>query len=360
MSDNWIDAAGDIRQESKFDVDALRKYLAGIRPEWDNDLSVKQFPGGHSNLTFQIDVAGDEIVLRHPPRGIKIKSGHDMGREYRVMSHLHPVFKKVPEPYFFCEDESIIGVPFYGMQRVRGIIMRKRLPKDMPRDEKTISTIAQTFINTLVELHAVDYKAAGLAELGRPEGYIERQVHGWTKRYRAVQTGEVKEIEELIKWLADNIISESGHSLIHNDYKFDNIVYSAEDWSQILALLDWEMATLGDPLMDLGTSLALWVRPQDADDVTKMTMIPPTISGAFTRAELVEMYLKRSGGKDGDFVFYFAVSLLKMAVVIQQLYYRYKIGKSDDKRLTHFGDTARLLCGLALQSIAKKRLDDLF
>ncbi|MEL6822883.1 MAG: phosphotransferase family protein, partial [Calditrichota bacterium] len=175
MSASLIDKAGEVRSGSSLDEDALRTYLATIRPEWDSELTIKQFPGGHSNLTFLIDVAGDEIVLRHPPRGIKIKSGHDMGREYRVISQLHPVFPKVPEPYFFCEDDSIIGVPFYGMERVKGIIMRKQMPEGMPKDEQTIQQVVETFIETLVQLHQVDYKTAGLADLGRPEGYIERQ-----------------------------------------------------------------------------------------------------------------------------------------------------------------------------------------
>src|SRR5258708_540348 len=262
-----IDKPRTVREGEELDTTRLLAYLCEQIPGLAGPLTVEQFPAGFSNLTYLLRTSNRELVLRRPPVGAKIKTAHDMSREYRILSHLHPVYHKVPQPLFFCSDESVIGAPFYVMERVRGIILRAHPPKGLELSPETMRRLSETFVENLVEIHQVDYQVAGLGDLGQPSGYVSRQVEGWTKRYYNARTDDVQPIESLASWLSEHTPSDSSRSaLIHNDYKYDNVVLASEDLSKIIAVFDWEMATIGDPLMDLGTALGYWVDPADSEE----------------------------------------------------------------------------------------------
>jgi aminoglycoside phosphotransferase (APT) family kinase protein len=241
----------------------LGAYLQRQLPDLTGPLVVRQFPSGFSNLTYLVQIGEQELVLRRPPFGAAIKTAHDMGREYMILSHLQRVYPKVPRTLFYCDDETVLGAPFYVMERIQGVILRTVVPDAMIPPPALMGRIAGAFIDNLVELHAVDYQAAGLGNLGRPAGYVQRQIEGWTRRYAHAQTDDVPELERVAAWLSEHRPPESGAALIHNDYKYNNLVLDPNDWSRIVAVLDWEMATLGDPLMDLGTTLGYWIEPDD-------------------------------------------------------------------------------------------------
>jgi aminoglycoside phosphotransferase (APT) family kinase protein len=333
MSD-FIDRPKEIRQGEELDVGRLTAFLksqvlelAGI-----SAVTVKQFPSGHSNLTYLVEANGREYVLRRPPFGSKVKSAHDMGREYRILSKLHGAYPLAPEPVAFCEDEAVIGANFYVMRRLQGIILRKELPAGLTLPAETLRTLHLNLVDNLARIHSIDYAKAGLGDLGKPQGYVERQVTGWTKRYTDSQTDDIPAVTEVAKWLADHLPKESGSSLIHNDYKLDNVVLDANDITKIVGVLDWEMSTLGDPLMDLGTFLGYWVEPGDDDAMQVMKWGPTTAPGALTRKEIVDRYERTTNKAVDNAVFYYVFGMFKTAVVVQQIYYRYKQGLTKDER----------------------------
>jgi aminoglycoside phosphotransferase (APT) family kinase protein len=299
-------------------------------------------------------------VLRRPPVGAKIKTAHDMSREYRILSHLSPVYPKVPRPLVYCKDEAVIGAPFYVMERVAGIILRARPPAGLTLSPAMMRDISEAFIRNLVEIHEVDYRAAGLAELGQPEGYVKRQIEGWTKRYQNARTDEVPALEHLATWLAQHMPpDEARGALIHNDYKYDNVVLAGDDLSRVVAVLDWEMATVGDPLMDLGTTLGYWVDPDDPDEWQRYGFGLTALPGSLRRAELVEHYAVESGRRLPDPVFYYAYGLLKTAVIVQQIYYRYRQGFTKDARFANLDALVRACGHMAGRAISKGRIDRL-
>ncbi|MEO1517866.1 MAG: phosphotransferase family protein [Bacteroidota bacterium] len=357
---NWIDQPSEVRSGEQIDLRSLQSYLETRLPEAKGTIRIEQFPSGYSNLTYLIHVGPDQFVLRRPPIGAKIKSAHDMGREFRILSALSQTYDKAPEPLLYCEDEAVIGAPFYMMERVEGIILRSKMPKEMRPSPEDMSQIASALVKTFAELHAVDYEACGLGQLGRPEGYVERQVSGWTKRYYAAKTDEVPQIEKAAQWLADNMPSQTSASLIHNDFKYDNVVLDKSDWSQIIAVLDWEMSTLGDPLMDLGTSIGYWVNRNDPDWMQQLALSPTTLEGNPSRSEFVEMYARESGRDVGPIVFYYVYGIFKIAVITQQIYARYQKGLTQDKRFARLIDAVKGLGVMALQAIQHRRIDDLF
>jgi aminoglycoside phosphotransferase (APT) family kinase protein len=301
-----------------------------------------------------------EMVLRRPPFGSEVKSAHDVGREYRILSQLRPFYGKVPPMLLHCQDETVLGEPFYVMERVRGVILRAGLPAAMQPAPALMGQIATTFIDNLAELHAVDYQAAGLAELGRPAGYVERQIRGWTQRYHRARTDDLPEMDQVAAWLAEKMPPESGAALIHNDYKYDNLVLDPADWSHIVAVLDWEMATLGDPLLDLGTSLGYWVQGDDPALMHTLQFSPTYLPGNPGRAELAAQYAQASGRDISNIVYYYVYGTFKLAVVIQQIYYRYKLGLTQDSRFASLDQVVRACSLIAAQAIVRQRLDQLF
>jgi aminoglycoside phosphotransferase (APT) family kinase protein len=352
-----LDAANSVREA--LDTSKLLPYLKehlGL----NGPLELKQFPAGFSNLTYLLRIDNQEFVLRRPPVGAKIKTAHDMGREYRILSRLKTVYPKVPLASLYCEDESVIGAPFYVMERVKGIILRAQPPKDLVLAPALMRAISNAFVDNLVEIHGVAFEAAGLGDLGQPNGYVARQIEGWTKRYYHARTDEVPAFERLADWLRENRPPDSaGSVLIHNDYKFDNIVLSPEDPRQIVATLDWEMATIGDPLMDLGTTLAYWVDADDPEIWQRYGFGVTKLPGSFTRSQLLHEYALRAGCEIQYPVFYYVYGLLKIAVIVQQIYFRYRQGFTKDPRFASLGNLVVACGNLAARAIELKRIDRL-
>ena len=348
------DRPSSVRQGEELPLERLSDYLT------EHITSIEQFPSGFSNLTYLIRTGDRELVLRRPPIGAKIKTAHDMSREYRILSHLHPVYQKVPRPLVFCDDESILGAPFYVMERVTGIILRAQKPHGLDLSSELMHRLSETFVNNLAEIHEIDYEAAGLGDLGSPQGYVKRQVEGWTKRYYNARTGDVPSIERLAGWLHQNLPADSERpALIHNDYKYDNLVLAPEDLARVIAVLDWEMATVGDPLMDFGTSLGYWVEATDPEEWQRYGFGLTSLRGSFTRTELLEHYLRRTGRVIEDPVFYFVYGLLKIAVIVQQIYFRYQKGLTKDPRFAQLGALVKACGALGQRAIERKRVDAL-
>jgi aminoglycoside phosphotransferase (APT) family kinase protein len=336
-----------VRAGEELDLPALSAFL-------DRELgahgvvTVEQFPGGHSNLTYLVHHGDREYVLRRPPFGSKVKSAHDMGREVAVLSKLAPVFDRAPRVVAFHDDPDVLGAPFYLMERRRGVILRKELPAGL--DAARVRRLCELLIDTLVDLHAVDYAAAGLGDFGKPAGYIERQVKGWTERYAASQTDDIADVTSVAAWLAGNRPADGAPSLIHNDFKFDNVIFDPS-LERITGVLDWEMATIGDPLMDFGTSLSYWVHADDAP-VFQMPVFGVTNKpGMYRRHEVAARYLERSGRRTEHVVFFYAFGLFKTAVVLQQIYYRFAKGLTQDPRFAPFIMVVRALAEHAQKSI---------
>ncbi len=354
MTTFTIDGAGPVRLGEELDPAKLGAYLAGHLPgaSASDPLVVEQFPHGHSNLTYLVGVGGQELVLRRPPFGNRVKTAHDMGREYRILSRLCRVYEPAPRPLLFCEDLDVLGAPFYLMERRRGIILRTP-PADRPIPPGMVRRLCESLVEGLVRLHALDYRAAGLADLGKPEGYVERQVTGWSRRYRDARTDPVPALDRAAEWLAAHRPAESGSALIHNDYKFDNLVLDPDDPGRIVAVLDWEMATIGDPLMDLGTTLGYWIQADDPEPMKRFLAGPTALPGGLSRRELAEHYGRSAGRPIPDLLFYYVYGLFKIAVIAQQIYARYVRGATRDPRFAPLGAVVAALgesAGRAIES----------
>jgi len=356
-SDNTI----EIKKEEALQLDNLKLFLVeqGLIDDTSCNLTARKFSGGFSNLSYLLKVADKEFVLRRPPFGA-VKRGHDMSREYKVLSNLYTEFTKIPKVYAFTNDESIIGAQFYIMEKAEGIILTLPEAKERIISSTEFKTISNTWLDTFVELHNVDYKSAGLSDLGKPEGYSERQITNWAKQYENAKTDDIKESVSVIKWLKNNLPKESYSSLIHNDFKYDNVMFKDNSWNEINTILDWEMCTLGDPLMDLGTSLSYWVTEADIDPLKKGLASPTVLPGNPSRIEIVELYSKKSGRNINNLVFYYVYGLFKLSVIVQQIYYRYHHGHTTDKRFAQLNKHTQLLFTIAWQAIQKNKIDNLF
>lgn len=351
------DSAGEIRKGEVLDTHLLLPYLKEHISDIGDTIKVKQFPGGASNLTYLLESGERQMVLRRPPFGAKIKSAHDMGREYKVLDALSKGYNRAPKPLVYCEDESILGAPFYVMERVEGVIIRHSMGQELT--SSTVADIADSLIETFVELHELDYEEVGLGDLGRPSGYVKRQVEGWSKRYLKSKTEEQKELEFVGRWLADNMPKESGASLIHNDYKHDNVILAEDNLAQVKAILDWEMCTLGDPLMDLGTTLSYWMNPDDPDIFRKNFVNPSVLPGNPSREGILQLYAEKSGREVQYPVFYYAFGLFKTGIILQQIFYRFKNGHTQDQRFAQFNHAVRGFGSMAARAIELKRIDAL-
>lgn len=326
-----LDQPTQTRAGEELDAKKLQDYLRDKIPGFEKEISIKQFPGGYSNLTYFVQAGEYEYVLRRPPFGANIKSAHDMEREFTVLTKLQEAgFSKVPDAVHLCANENVMGVKFYLMTRVKGVILRNRLPKDISVSEETFKSLSKATIDQLAKLHQIDIHTSGLDALGKPEGYVQRQVDGWTKRYINSQTDDITSMNEVAAWMQKNIPTTTSTSFIHNDFKYDNLVLSPNDLTDIIAILDWEMATVGDPLMDLGTTLAYWAEASDPDALKPFNLT--WMSGNFTRKEVVEYYQQQSGTPIDNIVFYYAFGAFKVGVICQQIYYRYKQGLTKDPR----------------------------
>ncbi len=331
-----VDQAGSVREGEELDKKAIEHYVRQQIPDIEGTCQIRQYPGGASNLTYQISFADRDFILRRPPFGTKAKSAHDMKREYKVMSKLKPVYPYVPEMVAFCDDQDILGCEFYLMEKLTGIIPRADLPKGLNLSEEQIHQMCTHAIDRLIELHQVDYETAGLADLGKGQGYVKRQIEGWSKRYRNAMTDNVPDYKIIMGWLEHNMPEQVGVCIVHNDYRFDNLVFSEQNPTQIIGVLDWEMATLGDPLMELGNTLSYWVQADD-DPLTQMLRRQPThLPGMMTREEVFRYYCKKMGFDRAPSTYYRIYGLFRLAVILQQIYYRYHHGQTKDQRFANF------------------------
>jgi len=353
------DRAGAVRAGEELDVAAVDRWIRQRLPELSGAPEVRQFSGGASNWTYLLRYDGADLVLRRPPAGTKAKSAHDMGREYRILSALAPVYPKAPRPLASCEDASVLGAPFYLMERVRGVILRGGTAADALTTAER-RAVSEALVDALAELHALDHRRPGLAALGHGEGYVERQVKGWTARYQAARTGEVAAMERVAPWLAAHLPPAGDLALIHNDFKHDNVVLDPERLERVVAVLDWEMATIGDPLMDLGTTLAYWVDPDDPPALRAAGFVDVTSQpGSLRRREVAERYARATGRDLSRLPFYYAFGLFKVAVIAQQIYARFREGHTRDPRFAHL-DGAVAACAAAAARVAETgRIDGL-
>ncbi len=333
-----LDSTSPVRSGEELPVDRLEACLRQHFPDVPGSLVVEQFPHGHSNLTYLLRLGDKEFVLRRPPFGNQVKSAHDMSREYRVLSKLSAVYPPAPRPYFYCEDESVLGAPFYVMERRKGIVLRRRSDGGSRVEPEAARKLGLALVDNLARLHLLDYKAAGLGDLGKPEGYVGRQVTGWINRWAAARTEEQPAVERIAAWLPGHMPGESGAALIHNDYKFDNLLLDPADPTKIVAVLDWEMATVGDPLMDLGSTLGYWVEATDPAYFQPVATGPSNVPGSLTRREVVDRYAELTGRAVPDVLFYYSFGLYKMAVILQQIYARYVRGHTRDARFARLND----------------------
>ena len=328
-----LDQAKEVRKGEELDISSLKSYLTK-QLAGQKELSIRQFPSGFSNLTYLVKYGAEEFVLRRPPFGSKVKSGHDMAREYNFLTALHGSYGKVPKPVLYCADEEVIGAPFYLMERVNGIILRGNIPPNQRPTETEMRLISRSTIDTLIGLHQIEM-TEDLKNLGKPQGYVSRQISGWNERYTKSQTDEIPEMEDISRWLHENQPVSYGSSLIHNDFKYDNLVLSHHGGYDIMAVLDWEMATIGDPLMDLGTTLGYWVEPGDPELLIKLSLSPTHWAGNMTRMEVAQYYAERTHSSLENIVFYYIQGIFKIAVIVQQIYYRFKKGHTQDPRFSN-------------------------
>lgn len=362
---DWIDRPAPVRPGEELERDRLGGYLAAELDLDSADLEIEQFPSGFSNLTYRVRAGGREMVLRRPPFGSKVETAHDMGREHRILSALAASYGKTPRPLAYCEDPAVLGAPFYLMERVEGVILRGSTPPERTPGPAAMGAIAGELVTTLAELHDLDYAAAGLGELGRPEGYLERQLDGWARRWEKARTDDVPAMDAVAAWLPAHAPPAERRwppALIHNDFKHDNLVLDLEGAPRVVAVLDWEMATLGDPLADLGTSLGYWVEATDPPEMRSLALSPTARPGNPGRREVAELYAAARGGEldAADLVFYYVFGLFKIAVIVQQIYYRYRRGHTADSRFAGLLEGVRLFALTATRAIERRRVDRLF
>lgn len=341
-----IDVAGAVRPGEALDAAAVDAWMKLQRPGLQGVPTITQYAGGVSNWTYRLQYAADreggstDFILRRPPAGTKAKSAHDMGREFRVQSALGPVYPVVPRMVGLCSDEAVLGCEFYVMERIEGIIARKNLPRALALDAATTRRLCTQVLDKLIELHGVDVRAAGLQGLGKGAGYCRRQIEGWSDRYEQARTWNVPSFRGVRAWLHERAPADVATCVIHNDWRFDNVVLAPDDPTRVIGVLDWEMATLGDPLMDLGNALAYWVQADDNRLMQATRRQPTHLPGMLTRREVVAYYLDRSGlGRRvsaDDFAFYEVYGLFRLAVIAQQVYYRYHHRQTRNPAFKHF------------------------
>jgi aminoglycoside phosphotransferase (APT) family kinase protein len=372
-----------IRADEDFDHHTLAAYLHGKLPGAEQPLAIEQFGGGHANLTYLLRYGGhpggaagpsremrrippaagqavgigcesvQEYDLRRPPPAPGAAPPHDMGREYRVLSVLHRAYPPAPRALLFCDDAAIIGAPFFVMERRRGIVIRRAIPPEFGggADPAINRRISEVLVDALADLHEVDYRAIGLETLGKPEGFLRRQIDGWAGRYERAKTRQLGVVDELVAWLQAQQPAAPPPALLHNDWRLDNMMLDAADPGRVEAVFDWDMCTLGDPLCDLGTLLASWMEPGEGLSGATAGTMPSHVPGFLSRRAAVERYGARRGVDVGTVPYYYVFGLFKIAVVLQQIYYRYHVGQTQDARFAVFDQVAEMLFGVAQSRI---------
>ena len=357
-NDSLIDAPAAVRRGEAIPLDALREWWTEtLGPV--GSIDIEQFPSGFSNLTYLVRAGGDEFVLRRPPFGVKPGVAHDVLREGRLLAALRPAYERVPSVIALCDDAGVIGSPFFVMERMRGLILRGALPRALALEKRQLRALSAAVIDTLAGLHAVNWRVSGLESLGRPEGYVERQVTGWRKRWTAARTGDVPSIERVAAWLATHAPAAGDAALVHNDFKFDNLVLDPGDPTRVRAVLDWEMATIGDPRLDLATTLGYWLEAVDPPPLLQLGLGITSLPGNWTREQVVAAYEAESGRSVGDPVWLLAFWLFKVAVIAQQIFARYAAGHTQDPRFSALDLAVEALGDLATRAIDTQRISAL-
>jgi aminoglycoside phosphotransferase (APT) family kinase protein len=341
------------RPGEEIPADVVGRFLAGKVPGAEGTPTIWQFPGGHANLTYLVEYPTAQYVLRRPPHGDIPAGAHDMGREFRVLSVLWKGFPAAPRAYAYCDDSSVLGAPFFVMERRHGIVVRREVPPEFgggndPVANRKLSTV---MIDTLADFHAVDPKAVGLETLGKPEGFLARQVSGWHRRWERAKTKDLPVADAVVRWLTDAMPASPAPTLVHNDWRLDNMAVAADDPGRAVAVYDWDMCTIGDPLTDLGTLLSAWYEP--GETYAFLAAMPSQTEGFMTRAEAIARYAERSGRDVSQMPYYYVFGLFKIAVVVQQLYYRWHKGQTQDARMAGGEMVAEGLINLAQENIAR-------
>ena len=356
MNMNEMSVTTSVREGEDFDREAIQSYLLKYLDWWPNEpLEVTQFSAGYSNLTYLLRSGDVEVVMRRPPLGPLPPRAHDMKREFSLLDKLYTAFPYVPETYVLCDDESIIGVPFYVMERKNGLVFDGKFPQGFTVTEEKCKKISYAAVDTLVQLHQIDYKEVGLENFGRPEGFVERQVHNWIKRYERSKTHDIPYFEVLGKWFIKNIPSSHNATIIHNDYKLNNMMFSEQNVGKVEAVFDWELATIADPLFDLAAALGYWTQPNDWESVKECLPSLSTSAGFISRDEYIQRYSLKTGQDIPPLHFYMAFTYFKIAVVTQQIYYRWFHGQTNDSRFATLDHSVRSLMEYANEIITTKK-----
>lgn len=329
-----------VRTGEELNLTALADHLRGKIEGVDQGINVQQFPGGHSNLTYLLHIADKEYVLRRAPLGPVAPKAHDMIREYHILEAVHPHFPPAPEVYLLCEDASIIGAPFYLMQRRRGVVLRSQIPPEISAHENYSTRISRAFVDCMIQLHAVDVERHGLMSLGKPEGFVARQVKGWSERWERARTEPSPEMDRVMVWLAATIPPSGPPTLVHNDFKLDNVMLDPSNPDRIEAVLDWEMTTVGDPLSDLGLTLCYWSSALVPGTTLEAVTTGP---GWWSRDEFVAHYSKSTGRDASTLPWHEVFGVFKLAVILQQIYFRFWRGQTNDERFRHFDQRVKAL-----------------
>ncbi len=344
MAEEWPDGTIAVRDGEEFDHERVAAYVrSAITGVPDGPLTVRQYPAGASNLTYLLRIGAWEAVLRRPPLGPLPPRAHDVLREARLLGRLHSVYPLAPNPYATCADSAVLGVPFYVMERRHGVVLDDTFPPGSAPTAERCARIADSVVETLVQLHAIDWQAAGLAELGHPTGFLGRQVRGWVGRYEAARTEDYPEVAPLLRWLEARLPDSPAPTIIHNDFKLNNLLLAPGELVPVVAVLDWEMTTIGDPLLDLGVSLSYWI---EQDDPPALQAVLPTVTrepGFGSRRAFAERYAALSGRDLGAIDYYLTFAYFKLAVILQQIYARWRQGQTRDPRFADFGARARFL-----------------
>lgn len=344
-----------VRPGEELDIALLERWLCGKVDGAERGVRVEQFPSGHSNLTYLLRIDQREYVLRRGPLGPVAAKAHDMAREFHLLQMVHPHFPEAPKAFHLCEDRSVLGAVFFLMERRSGVILRDDIPPQLSSVANYPKLVSESFIDTLVKLHAIDISQTGLSALGRPDGFLERQVVGWADRWNRAKTEELPQMDHVIRWLADRKPDSPAAALVHNDYKLDNVMIRPGSVDEIEAVLDWEMATVGDPLVDLGLTLCYWAWA-DAPQLRSRGLPALTSQpGWYNRDQFVQRYAERSGRDLSRISYYEVLGVCKLAVILQQIYYRFRRGQTRDTRFQDFDTRVRALVGLADSLIGAAR-----
>lgn len=335
-----------VRPDERLDATVVAAYLRGKLPDSDRPLEILQFPGGHANLTYLLRYGAREYVLRRPPLGPVAPRSHDMVREYHALAALGPHYAPAPRVFVLCEDTSVIGAPFFVMERRHGIVVRRTMPEEIADAPAVRRRIGEAAIDALADLHAVPVEGP-VAALGKPDGFVARQIHGWAERWQRAKTDELPAMEQLATWLAARIPPALAPTVVHNDFKLDNMMLDRADPGRVVAVLDWDMTTLGDPRIDVGTLLGYWPEAGDPLERLAIAMQPTYLDGFPTRAEIVARYAARSGRDLSTIGFFETFALFKLAVVLQQIYVRFVRGQTKDERFAAMGESVRRLAEIA-------------